>query len=255
MGIKTIIRFDKTEQQIASIRKLYPSIPILVTDDGHMDESDRYKHMKNVHYYYMGFDRGISAGRNALVSLAKSEFIVLMDDDMIWESSFSLNVAIHRLIITKASILTFGLSDRGPYMGHLFKDDDILHLCLFDSHKKLSFRVNEFPQCYRSDIGLNLMVAKRSFLIEHPWPEQYKLGEHPIYFWMLKQRSRGSVVACPDMVIKHNNRNVANYTAEYKQLRKRAPTFQRHMGHVLKVHGSYDKQCDNLYRAERNVKG
>lgn len=247
IGIKTVGRGFETKRQVESIRRYYPLHPVLIVDDGRNDESDLYN-LSGVKYNYIGYDKGLSFGRNTLVSLTKTKYIVLMDDDMIWNAKFDVNTAIRRMKSSKRHILTISLPDRDPYMGHLFEEslNSTVHLCLFSDKMVAEYRVPGIPSCFISDIGLNTIVAETDFLRRHPWPNELKVGEHEAFYLSLK-RSHHDVLVCLDMSVDHK----PNHTAYpgYADLRWRAAYFQKLALGSLHVHTFYDKTCE-LLRAQ-----
>ena len=184
VGIKTMNRDNQTLRQIQSIRMFYPQVQILISDDGPVDQSYKYKTLDFVNYLYMGFDLGASASRNALISAATTKYVVYMDDDMVWTKSFDIAISIQRLKDTNTKMLTIGLDDRGPYMGHIYRNINGSYICLFDEFEKLHYQTFSHPECYHSEIGLQLLIAERTFLLNNPWPFEYKTGEQWVFHFL-----------------------------------------------------------------------
>ena len=193
VGIKTMNRMQKVKEQVRSIRMRHAHVDILVADDGWDNEADKYRSAYRVSYIYMGFDKGLSAARNQLVRNASTPFIALMDDDFIWSEQTDVPRAVRRLETSNKSVLTMSIEDT-PYEGRLYREEGALHFCPYSKALRAHNRVPGMPTCVDTDIGLNVIVAKRAFLIGHPWPEGYKVGEHMPFFWELKQSapSQGS---------------------------------------------------------------
>ena len=235
VGIKTMNRPDVTIAHISSIRKLYPEIEIFVVDDGQKNQTDMYKSYTRLSYVHVGYDLGLSACRNRLVNMMDSEYVVIIDDDMIWNDSYDIYEAVRRLQNTNKKLLTIALDNQiNPYIGHLFKNDndDSLHFCHFDEMEKRQHRNSVYPECYNTDIGLNIILAQRSFLLENPWPEEYKVGEHALYFWLLKKNAPNNIIACLDMSVHHNNQEHTK-TQSYIKNRQRAAEYLKKFGGII----------------------
>ena len=247
VGVKTLNRQDKVEEQIQSIRRYHANVDIVVLDKGLEDESEKYKHVHKVKYIYIGFDKGLSAGKNILVRNCAAPFIALMDDNVIWIGT-DVSKAIQRLQVTDKSILTMSMEDN-PYEGWFYKEEGALHLCLYSQDLKHKNRVPGLSMCHNTDIGLNVIVARRQFLLEHPWPEDFKMWEHTLYFLNLKHSAPNHVIACDDLEVKHHQ--LSSYQS-YSKLRGRADSYlqQAFTAHI--VHKTDDEQCRAFRLAERN---
>ena len=103
-------------------------------------------------------------------------------------------------ILQDADIVTGGLSDRDAFTGSIRLYDGNLLLC---NRRQKTGREMVHHKCYKTEIGLNIFLARRTFLLKHPWDNDLKLKEHAVYFWSIKNVAK--VVACPHMQFKHNN--------------------------------------------------
>lgn len=77
--IKTFERPRVIKRLIKSIRRFYPELPIILVDD-----SKTPVKIPGLNTVVIPFDSGISAGRNKALSLVKTEFLLLLDDDFIF---------------------------------------------------------------------------------------------------------------------------------------------------------------------------
>jgi glycosyltransferase involved in cell wall biosynthesis len=67
------------------LAQTYPSIELLIVDDGSTDRSAEIAQQYSLCYHFQP-NAGISAARNTGVSLAKGEFLAFLDSDDIWVS-------------------------------------------------------------------------------------------------------------------------------------------------------------------------
>ena len=239
VGIKTMNRYKETIRQVKSIRKIYPSVHIYIADDGKEDQSDKYKEENNVFYKKMTFDSGLSAGRNVLVTWMTSKYVVIMDDDMIWKKEFDVERGITILKKTKKKILTGGTTDRGMYSGIIYKKKSVFHICPGAKKNK------EYPECVDTDIGLNIIIANRAFLVDNKWDETLKVGEHEKFFLTLKHNKPNNVIACKSFMVKHGKAGW-DENKEYSKLRLRAQKEIEKAVGTVKEHAMFDTECQRL---------
>ncbi|NWZ59658.1 B4GN1 acetylgalactosaminyltransferase, partial [Haliaeetus albicilla] len=81
IATKTFLRYDKLRGLIASIRRFYPSVTIVVADDSQRPEPLQGPHLE---HYLMPFGKGWFAGRNLAVSQVTTKYVLWVDDDFIF---------------------------------------------------------------------------------------------------------------------------------------------------------------------------
>ena len=150
---QTFKRPDACKKLLDSIIKYYPKLYpefVIINDDSE-------------------HDRGLSWGRNFLVSQAKTKYVLIIDDDTVFTNHTKLET-LEAIMDTKdLDILAFecGFDYIGSY--HIEKD-----------------KVHLIPQ--RNKYGLydyvpNMFIARRESLSKYPWDEKLKIGEHFAYFY------------------------------------------------------------------------
>jgi GT2 family glycosyltransferase len=224
--IKTFERPHRCIRLIESIRKYYPSVPILVVDD-----SEQPLTCGDATIIALPFNSGISKGRNIGVASASTEFVLLMDDDYV----FCEATKIERLV---------AILDENP------------DLSLCAGHVE-NGRSNEFSTCYRDgslildpqpvssrngfdiyDVTENFFLGRRADLLKSPWDERLPVCfEHTDFFLGLKKAGR-KVACCRAVeIIEPKGEN----PEKYKRLRaeKNDPEFLRIMNQYLHAkHGT-----------------
>lgn len=93
--IKTFLRDDSLFYCVKSLKEHYPDIRIIVADDGYCskEKGDKLRALGVENYIEMPWNRGLSAGRNALVAACKTPYLLLCDDDF----SFTKDSHLERL--------------------------------------------------------------------------------------------------------------------------------------------------------------
>ena len=77
--IKTFERPRVVRRLVASIRRRYPSLAIIVADDSHVPVA-----LDGVITVAMPYDSGVAAGRNEALARAHTEYVVMLDDDYVF---------------------------------------------------------------------------------------------------------------------------------------------------------------------------
>lgn len=87
--IKTFERPRTVARLIASLRRLYPDLRLLVVDD-----SREPRPVPGVEWLTLPFDSGVSAGRSAGLQQVQTPFTLLLDDDFIFYRRSGLRAAL-----------------------------------------------------------------------------------------------------------------------------------------------------------------
>lgn len=223
IGISAFCRPDCVERLVASIRRYYPTVQIVIGDNGDKAATVDDEHLT---YLTLPFDCGLSATRNAIADHVQTPYLLLCDDDFVFTS--------------ETRILDFlSVLDAEPgvgVVGGMILDErpegDLAvtwAMDLDDQTGELIGRAASAPTRYTSDgvsyypaeTILNFALFRREMLAEHPWDESLKVHEHWDYYLSVKLRGRYRV-ACADQVRCIHRRVM---TADYQPHRAR-PEFQ-----------------------------
>ncbi|KAM5287822.1 beta-1,4 N-acetylgalactosaminyltransferase 1 isoform 2-T2 [Ctenodactylus gundi] len=91
IATKTFLRYDRLRALIASIRRFYPTVTVVIADDSDKPERIDGPH---VEHYLMPFGKGWFAGRNLAVSQVTTKYVLWVDDDFI----FTARTRLERLV-------------------------------------------------------------------------------------------------------------------------------------------------------------
>ncbi|XP_042555069.1 beta-1,4 N-acetylgalactosaminyltransferase 1 [Dipodomys spectabilis] len=91
IATKTFLRYDRLRALIASIRRFYPTVTVVIADDSDKPERVSGPH---VEHYLMPFGKGWFAGRNLAVSQVTTKYVLWVDDDFI----FTARTRLERLV-------------------------------------------------------------------------------------------------------------------------------------------------------------
>ncbi|XP_051818723.1 beta-1,4 N-acetylgalactosaminyltransferase 1 isoform X1 [Antechinus flavipes] len=81
IATKTFLRYDRLRNLIASIRRFYPTITVIIADDSERPEPVNGPYIE---HYLMPFGKGWFAGRNLAVSQVTTKYVLWVDDDFIF---------------------------------------------------------------------------------------------------------------------------------------------------------------------------
>lgn len=224
--IKSFRRFDSLERCVNSIVRYFPQLSILIADDsfdvvpGMFPKAvQRIQQIDQVRWIQLPFDSGLAAGRNRLVELAESEFVILFDDDFVVTAETQLD---HLLTLLEISDLAAGvIRDQGRLLGvpgcFSIKDRELTVADapnVWQEHAGIVYRSTE--------MAVNFFAARRELLLKHPWDPRFKItGEHLDFFLSL-WRAGAQVVYTPQSIVDHER----TYTPDYLCYRCRQAAFR-----------------------------
>jgi glycosyltransferase involved in cell wall biosynthesis len=90
--VKTFERPAVLRRLVSSIRRGYPSLPIIVVDDSRAPTK-----LPDVETIVLPYDSGVSAGRQAGLDHVRTPFVVVLDDDFVFLRTTALAPAVARL--------------------------------------------------------------------------------------------------------------------------------------------------------------
>jgi len=90
--IKTFERPAILRRLVASIRRIYPTLPVIVVDD-----SREPTFLSGVETIVLPYDSGVSAGRQAGLDSVRTPFVLIMDDDFVFLPNTALSPALAKL--------------------------------------------------------------------------------------------------------------------------------------------------------------
>lgn len=193
--VKTFERPDALMTLQHSIRKYYPDNPIIIADDSekplHPDYFD-----SNTHIHAMPYDSGLSAGRNEVIAMAKTPYIVLLDDDFRFTPATQIWKWLPWIESGIFDIMGGGLRLNGKRVTHFEGSLELAGTVLKCGHSTQGIN----PM--RCDCILNFFCADRVNILNVGWDEELKLGEH-LDFFMRCQQAGLSVGYHPEVQADH----------------------------------------------------
>jgi glycosyltransferase involved in cell wall biosynthesis len=181
--IKTFQRPRRCAALIASIRRHYPNLSIVVVDDSRSPGD--YPGCRHVR---LPFDSGLSAGRNAGIAAVETEYLLNLDDDFLFYSKTALGEALaileqHREIDLLAGIVV----DLPLLITHDFRDAGLFPT---SAEARISPGTRIGPAVVMDKVP-NFFLARTAAVRSVGWDPALKMIEHADFF----TRARGRIVS------------------------------------------------------------
>ncbi len=177
--IKTFERPGILNRLVASIKRCYPDLHILVVDDSRESEP-----IAGVEWVTLPFNSGVSAGRSAGLSRVKTPYMLLLDDDIILYRQSGLRAALEAIKKYPEIDIMGGRVLNLPFI----KAADYRGIGLFPTSAKPLYPVGSFIGPFPVyDKVPNFFIARTERLRLVNWDPQLRLIEHADFF----TRARG----------------------------------------------------------------
>ncbi|XP_069735039.1 LOW QUALITY PROTEIN: beta-1,4 N-acetylgalactosaminyltransferase 1 [Phaenicophaeus curvirostris] len=202
IATKTFLRYDKLRGLIASVRRFYPSVTIVVADDSQRPEPLSGPHLE---HYLMPFGKGWFAGRNLAVSQVTTKYVLWVDDDFIFTPRTRLEKLVD--VLEKTSLDLVGGAVREitgfttTYRQRLLvRGGDAGGDCL---HPQPGFhhRLEGFPRCVVTDGVVNFFLARTDKVRQVGFDPRLRRVAHLEFF--IDGLGVLHVGSCEDVVVDH----------------------------------------------------
>ncbi|KAJ3413466.1 hypothetical protein HDV05_008035 [Chytridiales sp. JEL 0842] len=233
--VKTMDRMNKVFSLVESAQKFYPNISIIVTDDGKSALNHKEGPKRGFYYLPLPFDVGLSAGRNRMVKMVGTKYVLTLDDDFILDENSVIEALLHALetpkgISSSGQLEYFDIAAaKNPEDEERFELDFCGKMHISES-KVLSLGSGSYGShsgCHHVDFVPNIFLARTQVLQERiQWDELLKLGEHEDFF--LRAKKLGiKTLTCPGVSFNHAQVQHWLKKTNYDRMRARVFDFLR----------------------------
>ena len=189
--VKTIFRPKCLLRLCQSIRRFYKTIPIIVVDDSYISifPTDTLEY-GNFVYSKLPFDSGVSVGRNHGIKIAKTPYVLIVDDDFVFTEDTKIELLFDFLENNPDyGLICAGYSDRGLFTGRFYRTEDGIEIEeVLDNPKDKNIVLEQLEKdIFRSERGQNFFLARTHVLREVPWDDNLKTNEHTEHFYRISQ--------------------------------------------------------------------
>jgi len=246
---------------------MYPEMKIKVGENGHYTDEKKKKieSYKNTKYYELPFDSGVCVGRNTLIKKVRTKYVLVGDDDFLYNEDAKVQEMIEFLEANPEYDLIGGRIFQNnkvcDYQGFFeFKDKSL-------TIKPLNVDEHEYKVCESSklryadcDLTFNFFVARVNSVKDVLWDEKIKVAyEHASFFIAMKQAGK-KVAFSPDPVVIHKPKLEERIdTVTYSKYRLRRTDmkrfFQKHNITTLTDMKGNTVQAPESMKLEYNMKG
>lgn len=246
---------------VHSIRIVYPSVTILIANDGPLSLSSFpfLSTDSSITEIRLPIDAGISRGRNQLVKHTTTPFFLLLDDDHIFDIDTDVWPILSSMLHSKWDVV--GLRVR--HLPGIAELEDInvlipryvanitsfeartLTLCVWDENAGPS--VQQMSQPISAHVLHNAFIARTSILRQYPWRDELKVNEHMSFFLDL-WKNDVTIGYLPSVYVHHR---VRMSSICYQQKRGREEHYQRLLQYDSSfqwTEGCYHRWVTNVMR-------
>ena len=252
--IVTMLRDEYLKKCLSSLRETYPTINILVGDNGHESkEREKLCEKYGAEYFKMPFDSGVCFARNRLVERVKTDYVLIGDDDFFYTKIANVDLMLSFLRKNTELDLLAGRVIEGDlirnYQGKIKFGEDYIVL---EKTELNEYEEKDGLRFKRSDLVFNYFVAKTKAIKSVKWDEEIKVAyEHLDYFISLK-RAEKKVAFTPDALVIHKPFLSMPISKEYLSFRSRKNDreyfFIKHgLAYVIDMNGYKDSYSDRNY--------
>jgi len=189
--VKTFQRPDALHRLVASIRRFYPRIAVLVVDDS--EEPLDPVPDGVTRYWHLPFDSaGLSAGRNFGLRHVETEHVLVCDDDMVFGRRTDLGAMVRTVTSTRFDLVSCMWMDHDPWTSirrGYRRFEGTLEITGGTLVHRLGATRGTVDGLPVFDIVHQFFVAPADVLRRDPYDERLKIGtEHVEFFLRLKER-------------------------------------------------------------------
>ena len=174
--VKTFERPQILRRLLASIRRLYPTLMVVVVDDSRLPVP-----LEDVKTITMPYDSGISAGRNEGLRHVTTKYVLLLDDDVVFSRHTRLGPALALLERYPEIDIMGGQLIELPFLNARGSPEEAE--AIFTTNARpvvpLGSSVGGLTVCAKVP---NFFIARRDRLALVPWDPQLKRLEHSDFF-------------------------------------------------------------------------
>lgn len=177
--VKTIERPACVAKCLVSIREFYPTLPVLVCDDGREPLfADGEEPAAGIRWLTLPYAAGhtLGAGRNHLLRHVTTPLFFLADDDHVFNRHTRLDV-LHGVLRRHGLDIAGGSQERGDYSFAVFTErGEVVEKHFREYHEELE------PGVVRCDHLSNTFLARTATVRAVGWEERVYAAEHTDFF-------------------------------------------------------------------------
>lgn len=246
--VKAFERPDALRRLLASVRALYKRVPVVVIDDSR--ESLTPVPAEITTYLHEPYDSlGAAGGRNLGLCHVETPYVLVCDDDMVFERRTDLGRMLYALESTPFDIVSCVWLDFDPWKG----------ICRGPRRFEGTLDVEDGVLVHRLGASRGTLVGLPVYDVVHqffaaavdrlgrdPWDADLNLSEHYELFLTLKERGLRST-RLPDVVVQHRQQLPPGYQEVREDTRRYVDAWLARRGlEGIRVEGDLFRRSDRL---------
>lgn len=213
IGITAFNRPECLERLVGSIRERFADVPILVADNGWQPAD--LASFSGVTMLDVEEDCGLSACRNSLVAACPTGYMVLAEEDFVFDDRTDLAAAVAVLEADESLAFVGGSLEAGRQLQHYARtfslDETPDGLVLRALPAGGPMQLTGSTRWRFCEMAFNWGVLRVEAARECPWDSELKLAEHVDWFWHLAH-THWRVAHTPDLVARHDREEPGDYS-------------------------------------------
>eukprot|EP00026_Physarum_polycephalum_P001033 Phypoly_transcript_01034.p1 GENE.Phypoly_transcript_01034~~Phypoly_transcript_01034.p1 ORF type:complete len:694 (+),score=124.93 Phypoly_transcript_01034:1677-3758(+) len=218
--IRSSGRITCLKNLLRSIRATYKKVLIHVADDGptlHVAQLQEEFLDEITFYHKIDTNCGAAAAKNFLTQQAKTEFVVMMEEDYIFTESTNLKSPLKVLAYSDKKLVggCTGAAGKGHQIS--VNNNVTLHITphlscgaspseykaqrVFPEHTLAEAEVEALGSCFEADLVPNFFMARRTTLHEILWDDFFKVSDREDFFLRGKKSGLLKVAMCFDFKV------------------------------------------------------
>lgn len=213
-----VTSFERSHCLVAlleSIEQHYPDARVYIADDsqeGYRPNADKIAEREIVEeWIQLDYDVGLSVKRNVLVEATDEPYLLILEDDFVFEARTDI-ADLRQILDVGAADLVAGVCERHRRKSQLASHFDYSRPTLYlDRDLTQPHQVVEGLPYSRPDYVPNFFLARREVLEDNPWDERYKLAEHLPFFLDMHDAGEYEVAQTRGVVVHHQRKRPSRY--------------------------------------------
>jgi glycosyltransferase involved in cell wall biosynthesis len=204
--VKTFERPAALLRLVASIRRFYPRIAVYVVDDSAEPLDPVPEDVTR--YWHLPFNVGASAGRNFGLAQVETEYVLFVDDDLVFKRRTNLEKMARALASTRFDIVSCQWVDHDAHdlrtgvsrgIRRFEGTIDVVDGMCVHRYRATRGEMDGLPVF---DVVHQFFMARRARLGDDPWDARLKTEEHSDFFLTMKERGL-LATRLPDVFVYH----------------------------------------------------
>lgn len=224
--IPTFLREEKIKDCIESLLKTFgdvnrfqPWFKIYIGEQAHITPTKKilYDYLQQLGHKIitLPYNCGLSYARNYLIEQTNEPFILISDDDYIFNDLTNFEPMINTLLLNEnVGIVGGALNDRETHPTRIYIDkiknntsNKLTYITKPINYSLSKSTINQKSYRYfKTELVSNFFLAKREIFHDIKWDNELKLVEHSDFFLRLKT-TKWIVLFTPDTVVQHHPEN------------------------------------------------